>query len=149
MFLDPQELNTVIYEYQLQQIVESNNTIVATAILAAELEVKSYLTPSNLPLRSKTVPKYDTKHIFEAVGQDRNPLILLHVKNVAVWHLITLSNADIIFEHVRQRYDRSIDYLKKIASGELTLNLPLLAPEEENPDLNQFHFGSNKKFNHE
>jgi Protein of unknown function (DUF1320) len=147
MFITADELCTSIYEYQLLQIIEENNDIALTAIATAEQEVKSYLMPNNLKVWQDGRPRYDVDNIFAKLGSERNPLLMQHVKTVAIWYVIQLSNPDIIYEHIKERYDRAIDFLKRIAKGEVTLNLPLL--DETLEAKEPFRFGSRTKFNHE
>jgi hypothetical protein len=150
MFITVSELYTSIYEYQLQQIVEQNNDIALTAIATAEQEVRSYLTPNNLKQWQDGRPRYDVDLIFNAEGTERNALIIQHVKTVAVWYVCQLSNPDIIYERIKERYDRAIDYLNRISKGAVTLNLPILI-EDTDPTTQKelFRFGSRTKFNHE
>ncbi|PDS26463.1 phage protein Gp36 family protein [Flavobacterium branchiophilum] len=151
MFITVQELNSVIYDYQLAQITEQNNDIALTAIATAEQEVRSYLTSNNLKQWQDGRPRYDVDLIFSAQGENRNALIMQHVKTVAVWYVCQLSNPDIIYEHIKERYDRAIDYLNRISKGAVTLNLPVLAEDGTNPTNQKelFRFGSRTKFNHE
>lgn len=151
MFISVQELYTSIYEYQLQQIVEQNNDIALTAIATAEQEVRSYLTSNNLKQWQDGRPRYDVDLIFLAQGENRNALIMQHVKTVAVWYVCQLSNPDIIYEHIKERYDRAIDYLNRVSKGTVTLNLPVLVDSDTDPATQKqpFRFGSRTKFNHE
>ncbi|SNA71983.1 phage protein Gp36 family protein [Flavobacterium psychrophilum] len=151
MFITVQELNSVIYDYQLTQITEQNNDIALTAIATAEQEVKSYLTSNNLKQWQDGRPRYDVDLIFSAQGENRNALIMQHVKTVAVWYVCQLSNPDIIYEHIKERYDRAIDYLGRISKGTVTLNLPVLVDIDTDPATQKqpFRFGSRTKFNHE
>lgn len=151
MFITEPELHTAIYEYQLQQIVEQNSDIALTAIATAEQEVRSYLTSNNLKQWQDGRPRYDVDLIFAQIGIARNPLIVQHVKTVAVWYVCQLSNPDIVYEHIKERYDRAIDYLNRVSKGAVTLNLPLLEYTDTDPltEKQPFRFGSRKKFNHE
>ncbi|GEM55254.1 hypothetical protein B0A58_07375 [Flavobacterium branchiophilum NBRC 15030 = ATCC 35035] len=151
MFITVQELNSVIYDYQLTQITEQNNDIALTAIATAEQEVRSYLTSNNLKQWQDGRPRYDVDLIFSAQGENRNALIMQHVKTVAVWYACQLSNPDIIYEHIKERYDRAIDYLNRISKGTVTLNLPVLVDSNTDPATQKelFRFGSRTKFNHE
>ena len=57
-----------------------------------------------------------------------------------------------LHERAKERYDRAVDWLKKLNKGEISLgNLPLLKEDKSNNDSNEepFVFGSRKKFNHE
>ena len=151
MFITEPELHTAIYEYQLQQIVEQNSDIALTAIATAEQEVRSYLTSNNLKQWQDGRPRYDVDLIFAQIGIARNTLIVQHVKTVAVWYVCQLSNPDIVYEHIKERYDRAIDYLNRVSKGAVTLNLPLLEYTDTDPltEKQPFRFGSRAKFNHE
>ncbi|MCZ2393043.1 MAG: DUF1320 domain-containing protein [Chitinophagales bacterium] len=154
-FLQPEELKSAIYQYRVDDITESDEDIVLIAIEAAIQEVQSYFTPNFKPEWSDGRLIYDVEAIFSASGNERNPLILQHTKTIAVWNLIELSNVDMIFEQVRIRYERAVEWLKDFASGKVTLNnLPLKEVEILDDDgqpmqREPFKFGSRKKFNHE
>ena len=136
MFIQAQELKSVIYNHQLQQIVDGDDTIVEMGISAAEQETKSYLSVT-----------YDCDRIFSATGTDRNALIIELVKDIALYKIIRLANVDIIYEHAKERYDRAIEYLDRVASGKLAPNLPLKTSENGTAQT-RFHIVSNSKFRH-
>lgn len=152
MFLNKQDLGSSIYGYQIDQITQQNDDLVLNAIAAAIDEVKSYLTGNNQREWIDGRVVYDTEEIFKQTGAERNPLILAHTKTIAKWWLIELCNADVIYEHAKERYELSIDWLNKLANGEVTLStLPVLS-ESTTDDENQkepFRVGSRRKFNHE
>lgn len=153
MFATIDDLKTHIYQYQVQQISESDSDIVLRAIATAEEEVKSYFYTNAKKEYLDGRLRYDVAAIFSKQGAERHALILNAVITVAVWHFITLAHPDIIHEQAKERYDRIIDYLKKINKGEISLgNLPLLKDDESQPNENNaqlFSFGSRQKFNHE
>jgi phage gp36-like protein len=130
MFLTIAELKTVIYDYQLAEIVEDDTAIVEMAIQAATEEVKSYL-------RSR----YDVEATFATEDGERNPLILEITKDVALWQIIRLSNPDILHERVKDRYDRAIEWLDKVAKGLISPALPI-AQDETGEDVSFLKFGS-------
>jgi phage gp36-like protein len=147
MFLSQDELKSAIYEYQVTDITEGDDTIVENAIAAAIDEVKAYLTPNNRLENWDGRVLYDTEKLFAAEGSERNALILAHTKTIAKWWIILLANPDIIYEQVKERYDRSIEFLTKVAKGVVTLaGVPILPPDNNN---NAFLSGSRRKFNHE
>lgn len=161
MFLTKAELKSVIYEYQLNDIVEittgstTNEDIVVMAIEAAVQEMKSYLNPNNQGRWIDGRNRYDVAVIFSATGTARNPLILEFCKSIALYYICRLSNVDIIEEKVKERYDRAIDWLEKVAGigkyadgPALTPDLPIL-PLEDTAENVPFRFGSRDKFNHE
>jgi len=136
MFIQPNELKTVAYEYQLQQIVDNDNTIIATAIDAAIQEAESYLAVG-----------YDCEKIFSAVGKKRNTLIVELIKDIALYKIVRLSNVDMLYENIEKRYDRTIKYLERVASGKLAPKLPLKTNTAGTPQT-RFRFGSKRKFRH-
>lgn len=152
MFLEKEDLGTVIYDYQLDEITEGDDGIVMQAMSAAIEEAKSYLTP-NLNDRNWLDGRilYDVETIFNATELDRNSLILQHCCTLAKWHLAQLCNADFIYEKAKDRYDRAIDWFTKIAKGTINLTtLPQLVRDEQSAgDKQPFQFGSRTKFNHD
>jgi hypothetical protein len=152
MFIEKEDLGNVIYDYQLDQITDGDDNIVAQGIAAAVEEAKSYLTP-NLNDKKWLDGRilYDVETIFSATELDRNSLILQHCCTLAKWHIAQLCNADFIYEKAKDRYDRAIDWFTKIAKGTINLStLPQLVRDEETAgDKQPFEFGSRTKFNHD
>jgi len=155
MFILPDELNTALYAYQLNEITEEDSDIAQLAIDAAVEEMKSYLSPNSQSRWRDGRPRYDVAAIFEATGTDRNPLILELCKSIAVWYVCRLSNVDVIHEHVKERYNRAIEWLEKVAgvgkyadAPALSPNLPLIAEDPDNPIL-PIRSGSHTKFIHD
>lgn len=154
MFLTVQEMKSVIYDYQMDEITGNDDTIVAMSINSAVSEMKSYLNPSLQKQWQDGRPQYDVNRIFGATGTGRDPLILELCKDIACYRVCRLANVDIIHEHVKERYDRAIEWLSKVAgltgTPTLTPDLPTLENGGEGNDaLKPFRFGSRQKFNHE
>lgn len=152
MYLEIEELKTNKYNYQLEQITEGDDTIIETAIEVAIEEVRGYLTANFKHEFNDGRLVYDTEAIFNATGTDRNALILQLTKTVAIWHVVELCNADIIYQQAKERYDRALKTLKMILSGEMTIgSLPTVDNSNTgNDDENlPFRFGSRPKFNYE
>jgi len=149
MFLEAEELKTVAYGYQLAEITEDDDDILELSIDAAVEEMKSYLRPTK-----NSQVQIDVEAIFSATGTARNPLILELCKSIALYYICRLSNVDIIEQKVKDRYDRAIEWLKRVSdstgSGSDNINpgLPTLPPVDDNTGL-PFRFGSRNKFNHE
>lgn len=152
MFLLPQDLKNSLYSYQIDQITQGDESITLQAINAAVQEVQSYLQGNYKKEQLDGRLRYDVPAIFRKEGAERNALLLSHCITIARWYIVDLCNADVIYEHAKERYDRSVGWLKQLAKGEVSLhNLPLLqedaslASTAEKP----FLFGSRAKFNHE
>ena len=155
MFLTIEEMKDVLYSYQADEIAESDEQIIENGILAGVSEVKLYFTASNQRQWDDGRPKYDVQKIFGATGDDRDPFVLRMCKTVAAWNVCELANVDIIYEHVKARYDNVIKTLEKIAgigeyknSPTLTPDLPTIEPDP-NDGQKPFRFGSRFKFRHE
>lgn len=135
MFIDQTDLKTNIYEYQLSEITEGDTTITLQGCAAAIEEVRGYLAA------------FDTAVIFGTTGAARNPLLVRICVTVAVWHIIDLSNVDMIFTQAKERYDRAIAWLKGVQKGTIIPDLPLLTAPDGEP-ITRIHIRSNRKFGH-
>lgn len=137
MYLSPEELKTHLYKANVALIDEGDPTILTAAIDGAVQEAKSYLA------------RYDLKAIFTASGTDRNPLLLIFVKDIATWHFITLCNAGADLEFRRFRYERAVSWLRAVQKGDVTPDLPLLDDDHDGkPDApGEYIYGSNPKRN--
>lgn len=135
-FITPSELDNVIYAHVMDDISAHDTGSVESSIDAAVDEVKSYLSS-----------RYDVATIFSKTGTERNALVMEQVKTIAVWNLIRLSNSELIYQQWRERYDRVIEYLKQVADGSITPDLPLITDTDGKPVIRQ-RFGSNEKFQH-
>ena len=130
MFITIEELKSVAYDYQISDIVDNDETIVEIAIEAAVKEMRSYLSG-----------RYDTEAIFAQQALQRNPLIVELCKDIALWQIVRLSNTDILFDKVKERYDRAVDYLDRVAEGKISPTLPVKKDEQGN-ELNPIKYGS-------
>lgn len=133
MFLTEDELNTHLYGENIEVIVREDNTIVQSAIDGAIAEAKGYLS------------LYDTAAIFAATGSNRNALLLIFVKDIAVWHLINLSNPGIDSDLREKRYNSAVSWLKGVQRGDIQPDLPKAEVTDEKPAA--ISFGSNPKRN--
>ncbi len=150
MFIEKTDLPSSMYGYQIEQITEGNDDIIDIAMAAAEEEIRSYLTGNNRIEWLDGRLKYDVDAILTATGTDRNSLILKQAVTITKWWIVDLCNADVIYEQTKERYDRAVNWLKQLASGEVNLStLPTIDPETISDDKQPFSFGSRKKFNHE
>jgi phage gp36-like protein len=68
--------------------------------------------------------KYDTAKIFSEAGENRNSHVVMIVVDCALYHLYTSTNRKAMPEIRSQRYQDAIDWLKLVAGGEATADLP-------------------------
>lgn len=134
-FLSPEELKTHLYAENINVISRDDETILQAAIDSANQEAKSYLAA------------YDTTQIFAASGADRNALLLIFVKDIAIWHFINLCNAGTELQLRQDRYNRAIDWLKAVQKGDVSPDLPKIVDEGGSEKNGIITFGSNPKKN--
>lgn len=129
-------MKTVTYEYRIEEMTDADDSILLQCLLAAIKRVRGYLSA-----------RYDTDAIFTAKGADRDADIVEICKHVALWFLVQRSNVDVMFDHVREMYDRDIVYLTAVSRAEIAADLPLR--KDENGDTTVApRMGSNPKFSH-
>jgi hypothetical protein len=134
MFINNDELFTHLYPETVEAVSGSDERQLLFAIKGAIAEAKGYLH------------KYDLQKIFDAAGDDRDPLLLILVKDMSVWHYINIANPNVDFSVREKRYNDAIAWLKGVQKGDIVPELPL--PEDENgntEDTTGFRIGSNPK----
>jgi phage gp36-like protein len=117
IYLSVEELNTHLFTEIINAISGNDDLKPKAAIDAAIEEARGYLS------------KYDHALIFNpAALTDRNPILLLYVKDIAAWHFIQLANPNVDIAMRERRYDLAIEWLDKVQKGLVTPTLPY--PEE-------------------
>jgi len=166
MFIEKTDLKSILYEYQLDQIAENDDSIIDDGIAAAVSEVKSYFDAANARRETADLSKqeyaawklYDTEAIFTATGDNRDPFVMRLCMRVAAYNICELANVDVLDNHVRERYESTVKTLEKIAgmgeyaqSRTVLSNLP--SPESTGGDsetvTEPFRMVSRPKFHHE
>lgn len=135
MFLEIDEMKTVVAEYKLEEIADYDDTITGQCILAAVTRVSRLLSG-----------RYDVEKIFSATGAERDAELLEICTNIALWFLIRRCNVDILYSRVKETYDRDMAYLKELMKGDIPSGLPLR--ETGGRPVGAVRFGSNPKFSH-
>jgi phage gp36-like protein len=138
-FLTVDELNTHLYAETVETVSREDATIMTAAVDAAIAEAKGYLAL-----------RYNIDRVFSATGKKRNALLLVFLKDIAVWHFVNLGNAATDMELRRLRYERAIDYLKGVMKGDIIADLPLRENDVDglpgkNSPIGDIAFGSNPR----
>lgn len=167
MFIEKSDLKSVLYEYQLDQIAENDDSILDDGIAAAITEVRSYFDAANARRETAGLSKqeyaawklYDTDAIFSATGNNRDPFVMRLCMRIAAYNICELANVDVLDNHVRERYESTVKTLEKIAGlGEyaqsriVLSNLPSPQSTGDNTtatDAKPFRMVSRRKFQHE
>lgn len=136
-FLTPRELETHLYRENIEVISRDDETLLVAAIDAAVQEAYGYLGA------------FDREKIFSSEGPGRNPLLLIFVKDIAVWHFVNLCNAGTDLQLRQTRYERAVAWLRQVQKGELTPALPVVDEDGDGvPDTpGEYVFGSNPRRN--
>lgn len=85
--------------------------------------------------------KYDVVEIFEQEGDSRNSHIVMITLDCALYHLYTSTVPKRMPEIRSLRYQDAIDWLKMVAKGEATADLPSKKDDEGN-ELSGFKISS-------
>lgn len=131
MYLQKEDLKTHMTAGDIDVISGNDDTIVVAAIDGAISEAKGYLSA------------YDVNSIFGASGSSRNSLLLTFVKDIAIWHLVVLSNYQADVSLREKRYDRAVSWLKSVQKGDVVPDLP----STNNETMGKISFSSNQRRN--
>lgn len=98
---------------------------------AAQEEMASYLSM-----------RYDIENIFNKIGTERNPLIVMRLVDMCVYHMYAKIPQRQTPQDVTDRYLDAIKWLEGIAKGRYKMNLPTIPATSQN-----IMYGSHKKLN--
>jgi phage gp36-like protein len=98
---------------EINQITRNDDTIVIFAIDAAISEMKGYLSKY-----------YDVNSVFQQTGSSRNSLLVDFAIDIAIYNIISTCPPGQDVEDRIARYERAIKWLKGVAKGEITTDLP-------------------------
>ena len=119
MYISPTEITTHLGAEQIEAISDGDSTMLQAAIDAAIVEAKSYLKA------------YDATAEFAKTGTARNALLIIFVKDIAVWHFINICHVNTSLELRQDRYERAVAWLKAVQKGEVKPDLAELPTDEQ------------------
>lgn len=138
-FIQDEDYNITIRSQILNLLTQEDAFSRLDAELAAQEEIESYLRV-----------RYNVGSIFslEQPIASRKKIIVMYMVDIALYHLHSNITPDNIPEIRYLRYNRAIDWLKKVADSKLSPDLPEY-DDEDNPFPNGgsqfFEGGSNQK----
>lgn len=77
-------------------------------------------------VKKRLAGRYDIAKIFSQAGEDRDNYIVMIVIDCTLYHLYTATVPNKIPSIRAERYQDALDWLKSVAKGEETADLPLL-----------------------
>lgn len=137
MFITADEMKSHIRQAHRELISLGDDTILAGALDAAMAEAKGYLT------------RYDTQAIFKAQGKERHSLLVIFIKDIAIYHFINFCCAGVEYATKETRYKRAVEWLEAVQKGNIVPDLPKLKDESGTDEYEQIYVSSNpKRTNH-
>lgn len=82
-------------------------------------------------IRSALHGRYDVDALYAATGDDRSPLLVLHVLNTFVYLLYRRINPRKIPQEVKDDHDETLAWLERVANHKETPDFPPITPPEE------------------
>lgn len=134
-FLEEDDYKVQIRDFELEELTGYTNGIRLKSETAAQAEMESYLRD-----------RYKVEDIFSDAGDDRNPLIVMYLIDMALYHLFSAITPRQVPQIRMDRYDAAINWLKAVASGKLNPALPLREDDNGNT-IGTTVFGSNQPNN--
>jgi len=137
-FIIFEDYKSLIKDDVLQAVMDNDKTIVLDVELMAQAEIESYLNQ-----------RYNVAEIFNKTGSLRNPLILMYMIDIVLYHIHARINPKFIPDIRKDRYDIALSWLDKVAKGILNPDLPRLIDLENELSGFATRYGSNTKYNHQ
>lgn len=140
-FIQDTDYNKTIRNQVLSIVTQADPDTRLDAELTAQEEIESYLRV-----------RYNVGALFSLNQEvdDRKKIIVMYTVDIALYHLHSNITPDNIPEIRYLRYNRAIEWLKKVADGKLSPDLPLIETTEDdefpNGGSQTFYGGSNDKY---
>lgn len=114
-FITKTDYEDSIKENVLDDITESDDNKLDVATSRAVEEAKGYLNA-----------RYDITEIFNKTDTDRNPIIVMYVIDMALYHLHSLINMNKIPKARKERYEKATEWFRMVNEGDINPpDLPL------------------------
>ncbi len=117
-FLTTQDFKTLIKDKILDDVIQADETILDDMERMAIGEMSSYLKR-----------RFDTTAIFAARNEERNPVIILKLLDIVIYHLHSRINPRQIPDLRVERYENAIKWLQDVAKDIIDPDLPTVERE--------------------
>lgn len=132
-FITKSDYDSTLHAEILDALVRNDETVIEQCENDAIAEMKGYLGG-----------RYDVDAIFAKEGDQRNSLILMYAKDIAVYHMFCVHNPYKISQIRQARYDRAIEWLKQVASGNILIADADKLPADEAKSRSNFSIVANR-----
>lgn len=133
-FIDIKDYDASVHREILDALVRDDETLVEICEDRAIAEMRGYLSK-----------RYDCNTIFSTTGEERNQLILMMVIDITVYHIFCIHNPQKLSQVRKDRYERAVEWMKAVASEEISIDGAPLLPEEDRAKKAVLMFKSNPK----
>ena len=131
VILTEAQMKSHIYPGVQNVISQGDTSFLTDAVTAAISEAKGYCSRYNIDLL------FDNTELPD-------PILQMHLKNMAKWHFIVLANPSIDYQDAETRYDQAVKWLKEVQAGRAVPPGWVLAnPEDKKGTF--FHVSSQPK----
>lgn len=135
-FITPEDYDASIHQEILDALIRSDRQIVEICEDRAIAQMRGYLSG-----------RYDCERLFSAQGDLRNQLVLMMALDISIYHIFCIHNPRSMSQIRIDRYERAIDWLKGVRSGDISVEgLPEVGETVKNSG-SQFQIRSNLKRN--
>lgn len=104
-FITAADFKTRAYQEKIDAISQGDITLLPTAIATASAIAKGF------------IGRFDIADLFSKAGDDRDPLLLGWIKDIAVWEFIGLANPGIDYDDCATRRNNAIALLTKVQNS--------------------------------
>lgn len=115
--------------------IVKNTDALPNAELMAQAEMESFLNA-----------RFDVAQIFNKTADQRNPVVLMYLIDLTLYHIHSNISPRNIPELRGIRYEAAITWLKMVASGKINPDLP--TKDEDNADY-YINLGGNTKYSNQ
>lgn len=136
MFVTDDDYSVVVGDDALKVISRASVENRANAELEAMEEISGYLRPV-----------YDCAAIFGSEGDGRNRLIVMYTVDIALYHMVASLPQKMGIEIRKERYERAIKWLRRVQSGKIVPDLPVVDDSDNSP-TNTIIYHSERKLRH-
>ena len=136
MFITDEDYTVVIGPDALKTLSQTSPKNRRNAEVMAIEEISGYLRPV-----------YDCSRTFAAEGEDRNAYMIMIACDISLYHMVASLPNKMGFDIRKERYERSIEWLKSVQDGTVTPDLPLVESADGSESFSAI-FSSAPKLNH-
>lgn len=132
-FITKEDYPSSIRTEFIERVTREDENILEIVENQAIAEMRGYL--SN---------RYDCDKAFSTTGDERHNLLLMFAKDIAIYHLCSIREGLMTQTRI-DRYERAVEWLKGVKSGDITIEGLDRIPEDDNADSSEFQMRSDRK----